>query len=238
MAKDSRFWALIPAAGRGLRTGASLPKQYLPLCGRAVIEHSLSLFAGHPQIAGIVVVLSADDAHWAQLKLPSSTQIHTTVGGAERPDSVLAGLDKLKTIARDTDWVLVHDAARACLSRHLLDELISGLRNDPVGGLLAIPATDTIKQAKEGCVQATLDRDILWQAQTPQMFRLGELQHALANALKAGRKVTDEASAMEQAGHAPRLIQGSVDNLKITRADDLALAEMILQRRANEESRA
>lgn len=229
--KDSQVWALIPAAGRGLRTGASLPKQYLPLCERSVLEHSLALFMNHARVAGIVVVLASEDAHWHALKASSSPRIHTVVGGAERPDSVLAGLIKLKTLASDTDWVLVHDAARACLSRQLLDALLVQLEQDPVGGLLAIPASDTIKQGQDGRVTATLDRDTLWQAQTPQMFRLGMLHAALSEALQAGLKVTDEASAMEQAGHAPRLVQGSADNLKITRAEDMALAEMILRRR-------
>jgi 2-C-methyl-D-erythritol 4-phosphate cytidylyltransferase len=226
-----QVWALIPAAGRGLRTGASLPKQYLRLCEHTVLEQSLALFMNHARVAGIVVVLAKEDAQWQALKVSSSARIHAVVGGAERQDSVLAGLTALKTLAKDTDWVLVHDAARACLSRQLLDTLLGQLEQDPVGGLLAIPASDTIKQAQHGRVTATLERDSLWQAQTPQMFRLGMLYAALTDALQAGRRVTDEASAMEQAGHAPRLVLGSADNLKITRAEDLALAEMILRRR-------
>lgn len=231
MASGSQVWVLIPAAGRGMRVGATLPKQYLPLCGRAVIEHSLALFVNHARVAGIVVTLAADDRHWPELKSASSPRIHAVQGGAERPDSVLAGLAMLQRLADEQDWVLVHDAARPCLSRSLLDRLLAELAGDPVGGLLAIPATDTIKQAQDGRVEATLDRDRLWQAQTPQMFRIGPLYSALEQALKNGLKVTDEASAMEFAGYAPRLVQGSTDNLKITRAEDLAMAEMVLGRK-------
>ncbi|MGH8454841.1 MAG: 2-C-methyl-D-erythritol 4-phosphate cytidylyltransferase [Nevskiales bacterium] len=227
----SQFWALVPAAGMGIRVGAELPKQYLQLAGRAVIEHSLSLFINHAGVAGVVVVLAPDDKHWPALKLSRSPRVHAVTGGAARSESVLAGLEHLKSLASENDWVLVHDAARPCLSRAMLDGLMSVLKRDPVGGLLALPASDTIKQAEGGRVAATLDRRSLWQAQTPQMFHLGALHAALAQALHAGLPVTDEAYAMEQAGHVPRLIEGSADNLKITRPEDLALAEFILQRR-------
>jgi 2-C-methyl-D-erythritol 4-phosphate cytidylyltransferase len=231
VAYRSQFWALIPAAGMGLRVGADIPKQYLQLAGRCVIEHGLSLFINHTRIAGVVVVLAPDDRHWSGLTLSRSPRVHTVMGGAERPESVLAGLERLKSLASDDDWVLVHDAARPCLSRAMLDGLISELERDPVGGLLALPACDTIKQADGERVTATLDRRMLWQAQTPQMFRLGSLHAALTEALRAGLMATDESYAMEQAGHAPRLIEGSVDNLKITRPEDIALAEFILRRR-------
>jgi 2-C-methyl-D-erythritol 4-phosphate cytidylyltransferase len=228
---SSEFWALIPAAGRGVRIGASLPKQYLPLAGRCVLEHSLDLFINHARIAGVVVVLAPGDVHWPRIKLSASPRVHVVSGGAERADSVLAGLQRLKSLAQDRDWVLVHDAARPCLDRAMLDALMTQLELDPVGGLLAIPVHDTIKQAQDKRVARTLDRSVLWQAQTPQMFHLGPLHVALGTALQAGRPVTDEASAMEQAGHAPRLVEGSADNLKITRPEDIERAEFILQRR-------
>lgn len=231
MAVRSQFWALIPAAGRGLRVGAELPKQYLTLAGRSVLEHSLSLFINHAGIAGVVVALAADDARWPMLGAARSPRVHAVTGGAERAHSVLAGLQRLKSLAREDDWVLVHDAARPCLSRAMLDAMMSALERDPVGGLLALPARDTVKQAEGDRVTATLDRSRLWLAQTPQMFRLGPLQAALSEALRLDRAVTDEASAMEQAGHLPRLIEGSADNLKVTQAEDLALAEFILRRR-------
>jgi 2-C-methyl-D-erythritol 4-phosphate cytidylyltransferase len=237
MASGSRFWALIPAAGRGVRVGADIPKQYLTLAGRTVLEHSLSLFINHARIAGVVVVLAANDARWPVLKGARSPRVHAVTGGEERADSVLAGLQHLKTLAREEDWVLVHDAARPCLNRPMLDTLMAALKNDPVGGLLALPACDTIKQAQGNRVAATLDRRLLWQAQTPQMFRIGPLHAALSKALAEGAAITDEASAMERAGHAPRLVEGNADNLKITRVEDLALAESILRRRAGSSRR-
>jgi 2-C-methyl-D-erythritol 4-phosphate cytidylyltransferase len=185
----------------------------------------------HARIAGVVVALAPDDRSWATVQVAGSPRIHCVTGGVERPASVLAGLDHLSKLAAADDWVLVHDAARPCLTRALLDALINSLEHDEVGGLLAVPAQDTIKQAQDGRVSATLDRSLLWQAQTPQMFRLGMLHAALQSAVAAGRSVTDEAQAMEFAGHQPRLVPGSPENLKITRQEELAFAEFILQRR-------
>jgi 2-C-methyl-D-erythritol 4-phosphate cytidylyltransferase len=233
MARGSRFWALIPAAGRGERMGGAVPKQYLTLAGRCVLERSLSLFINHARIAGVMVVLAQDDERWPLLKAAHSPRVRTVVGGPARADSVLAGLRQLQTQAAADDWVLVHDAARPCLTRAILDRLLAALENDPTGGLLALPARDTIKQAMDGRVTKTLDRSQLWQAQTPQMFRLGPLTQALADALNQGVEITDEAAAMEYAGHAPLLVEGSADNLKITRVEDLALAESILRRLPN-----
>lgn len=239
MAATVRFWALIPAAGSGRRMVAEksvqpkpgVPKQYLMLAGRRVIEHSLSLFSNHARIAGVVVALAPNDRTWSNLPIAASPRVHSVKGGAERAQSVLAGLTQLLSLGAAEDWVLVHDAARPCLTRVMLDKLMRTLEKDPVGGLLALPAQDTIKRAESSRVVATLDRSLLWQAQTPQMFRLGELHAALDTALQAGQGVTDEASAMEQAGYQPALVEGSIENIKVTTPADLAFAEFILQRR-------
>jgi 2-C-methyl-D-erythritol 4-phosphate cytidylyltransferase len=232
MTSPFKFWALIPAAGRGTRMGAERPKQYLSLAGRPVLEHVLGLFINHARVAGVVVALAENDRHWPLIKAARSPRVHAVTGGAERPHSVLAGLTRLSGLADEQDWVLVHDAARPCLERSLLDRLMAELEQDPVGGLLALPARDTVKQVEDGRVTTTLDRRRLWHAQTPQMFRVGALRTALAGAIDAGHAVTDESMAMELAGHAPRLVEGSADNLKITRREDLVLAEFILRRRA------
>ncbi|HLA29504.1 MAG TPA: 2-C-methyl-D-erythritol 4-phosphate cytidylyltransferase [Pseudomonas sp.] len=217
------FWALIPAAGVGSRMAADRPKQYLELAGKTIIEHSLACFLDHPQLLGVVVSLAADDPYWPNLACARDPRIQRAEGGRERADSVLGGLLRLSELgAQERDWVLVHDAARPNLARSDLDLLLAELADDPVGGLLAVPARDTLKRAgTDGRVLATVDRAPIWQAYTPQMFRLAELQRALADALLAGVAITDEASAMEWAGQAPRLIEGRADNLKVTRPEDL-----------------
>jgi 2-C-methyl-D-erythritol 4-phosphate cytidylyltransferase len=217
------FWALIPAAGVGSRMAADRPKQYLELAGKTIIEHSLACFLDHPQLLGVVVSLAADDPYWPNLACAADPRIQRAEGGRERADSVLGGLLRLSELgAQARDWVLVHDAARPNLARSDLDLLLAELADDPVGGLLAVPARDTLKRAgADGRVLATVDRAPIWQAYTPQMFRLAELQRALADALLAGVAITDEASAMEWAGQAPRLIEGRGDNLKVTRPEDL-----------------
>lgn len=217
------FWALIPAAGIGSRMAADRPKQYLEVAGKTIIEHSLACFLDHPQLLGVVVSLALDDPYWPHLACAAEPRLQRAEGGRERADSVLNGLLRLSELgARDDDWVLVHDAARPNLARSDLDLLLTELAADPVGGLLAVPARDTLKRAgPDGRVRETVDRATIWQAYTPQMFRLGELQRALADALLAGVAITDEASAMEWAGHAPRLIEGRGDNLKVTRPEDL-----------------
>ena len=227
------FWALIPAAGIGSRMRADRPKQYLQLADKTIIEHTLACFLGHPQLRGVVVSLAADDPYWPSLACATDSRIQRADGGAERADSVLNGLLRLSELgAQDQDWVLVHDAARPNLARADLDILLAELAADPVGGLLAVPARDTLKRASaDGRVQATVDRATIWQAFTPQMFHLGELQRALADALIAGVAITDEASAMEWAGLAPRLIEGRADNLKVTRPEDLESLSLLWQGR-------
>jgi 2-C-methyl-D-erythritol 4-phosphate cytidylyltransferase len=202
---------------------ADRPKQYLPLAGKSIIEHTLACFLEHPQLRAVVVSLAADDPYWPSLSCARDPRIQRADGGAERADSVLSGLLRLSELgAQAQDWVLVHDAARPNLARSDLNLLLGELAHDPVGGLLAVPARDTLKRAgADGRVQSTVDRSTIWQAFTPQMFRLGELQRALADALLAGVAITDEASAMEWAGQSPRLIEGRSDNLKVTRPEDL-----------------
>lgn len=218
-----RFWLVIPAAGVGARMQADRPKQYLQLAGRCIIEHSLACFLEHPGLRGAVVCLAPNDPYWPTLACSHDVRIQRVDGGAERADSVLQGLLQLTQMgANEDDWVLVHDAARPNLSRFDLDLLLTELAADAVGGLLAVPVRDTLKRAgADGRVAATIDRSHVWQAYTPQMFRLAALQHALADALVANVAITDEASALEWAGQAPRLIEGRADNLKITRPEDL-----------------
>ncbi len=217
------FWVVIPAAGIGSRMRADRPKQYLQLAGRTILEHTLDCFLDHPRLKGLVLSLAADDPFWPALPCATDPRIQRVEGGAERADSVLAGLLRLVELgAQEGDWVLVHDAARPNLARSDLDRLLAELADDPVGGLLAVPARDTLKRiGADGRVAETVDRSLSWQAYTPQMFRFAALHRALADALVAGVAVTDEASALEWAGQAPKLVEGRADNLKITRPEDL-----------------
>lgn len=230
---ESRFWVVVPAAGSARRMGAAVPKQYLPLAGRTVIEWSLAPFLAHARTAGIVVALAGQDRRWPQTELARHSKIVTTQGGAERMDSVLAGLNILHDKAAPDDWVLVHDAARPCLSAADLESLLNELRDDGVGGLLAAPVVDTLKRADDGGrVAQTVAREKLWRALTPQMFRRDILQRALEGALARGVAVTDEAQAVEALGLQPKLVAGDADNIKITLPEDLLRAERILKSRS------
>lgn len=217
------FWAVIPAAGIGSRMRADRPKQYLDLAGRSILERTLDCFLGHPRLKGLVVCLAADDPWWPNLPSASNELIQRAEGGRERADSVLNGLLRLTELGgASDDWVLVHDAARPNLARTDLDRLLNELADDAVGGLLGVPARDTLKRVGvDGRVQETIDRSVVWLAYTPQMFRLGALHRALADALVADAAITDEASAMEWAGYAPRMVEGRVDNIKVTTPEDL-----------------
>jgi len=225
------LWALVAAAGRGSRMGAAVPKQYLPLAGRSVLEHTLLRLASHPRIAGLMVVLDADDPCWPTLNPVLPVPLHTAVGGAERYASVDNGLRALQPFTDARDWVLVHDAARPCLRHEDIDRLLARLDDHPVGGLLAAPVADTMKRSDaNGEVIETVDRARLWRALTPQMFRIGALRAAIQAALSAGHPITDEASAIELSGARPQLVEGHPDNIKITHPADLALAELYLHR--------
>lgn len=225
------YWLIMPAAGVGRRFGADRPKQYAPLCGRAVIEWALAPFLTDGRCVGVVVALAEDDPHWPTIGWPAAApKIIRAAGGQERSHSVRNGLFALADRVSGDDWVLVHDAARPCLPRQDLDRLLRELASHPVGGLLATPAADTLKRADgSGHVQQTVDRAGLWRALTPQMFRYGRLCEALDRAHAAGRTPTDEAQAIEWLGDAPRLIEGAAANLKITSAADLAIAAALLK---------
>lgn len=230
MTSDTRRWAVVPAAGQGSRFGQ--PKQYVPLLGRPVLSWTLGALLAEPSIAGIVVVLASADAKWSTVPESADPRVRTCLGGDRRENSVLRGLEALSGEASATDWVLVHDAARPCLRHDDLQALFATLADDAVGGLLAVPVADTLKRADEvKRVDGTLPREAIWRALTPQMFRLGVLQRALALCLERGRAVTDEANAIESLGLRPMLVRGHADNVKITHPEDAALAEAILQGR-------
>jgi len=224
----SRYWAVVPAAGAGRRFGGEIPKQYLQIAGQTVMQHTLNRLCQALPLSACIVPVSSNDQAAARLDYTHTDLIHFVQGGAERMDSVLAGLLSLTDVADAADWVLVHDVARPCVAPSSLQKLISELADDAVGGILAVPVRDTLKRGESGQVQATVSRDGLWQGQTPQMFRYGLLLDALQSSVQAGRVVTDEASAMEQAGHVVRLVEGRSDNIKVTYADDLSLAAAIL----------
>ncbi|MDR3213530.1 MAG: 2-C-methyl-D-erythritol 4-phosphate cytidylyltransferase [Azoarcus sp.] len=229
----TRHFALVPAAGSGTRIGGALPKQYLPLLGKPLIHHALAALCATPGIERVFVVLSVDDAEWARQDWrnlgPKLTPLFC--GGPTRADSVLSGLRAIAGEVTATDWILVHDAARPCLARWHVEKLMRELAHDDVGGLLAMPVADTLKRADEHArVAATVARDSLWRAQTPQMFRYVMLRRALESA----HHVTDEASAIEAAGLRPKLVEGDASNLKVTWPFDLHLADWILRHRGQE----
>jgi 2-C-methyl-D-erythritol 4-phosphate cytidylyltransferase len=231
-----RYYVVIPAAGSGRRFASSVPKQYASLGASTVIEMALAPFEADKDCAGIVVAVSPDDTHWPGIAARRSRSIATATGGEQRAHSVRNALRALATQARDDDWVMVHDAARPCLTAGDLESLKRELASHPVGGLLAVPLADTLKRALEPGsqvthVDGTLDREGLWRAATPQVFRLGVLLRALESALDQGRLPTDEAQAVEWAGQRPRLIAGRADNIKVTSSEDLALAAAILATR-------
>lgn len=222
-----RLYALVPCAGVGERAGADGPKQYATLAGSSLVSHTLRALAQVARLQQTLVVLSPHDTAF-ESHAPDFNGWVARVGGASRAESVANGLaELLRRGAQPHDWVLVHDAARCLLRAVWVDDLIDACLNDEVGGLLALPLADTMKQESAGRVAATVDRAHKWQAQTPQMFRLGELQQALASA----GAVTDEASAIEATGRAPRLVPGSFENFKVTYPSDFALAERLLRTR-------
>lgn len=237
MSRAPRRWAIVPAAGRGDRFGAALPKQYVRLLGRPMLSWTLNALLSERSLAGIVVALAPNDRRWARLPESREPRVRTCVGGARREASVAAGLDALVDVADEADWILVHDAARPCITGEDLRRLLTALAHDPVGGLLATPVSDTLKRADDnGCVVGTVDREGLWRAGTPQMFRFGVLRRGLAFCRDRKRVVTDEASAVEALGLRPRLVTGRSDNLKVTTAADAELAAVILAARTRKSS--
>lgn len=233
MNEPGNRWVVIPAAGVGRRMGSAIPKQYLPLNGRPVIEHTIERLLLHPGVDGLYVVLGEQDQWWDGTEYAGHPDLVRVVGGAERCDSVLNALRSLLARAARSDWVLVHDAARPCVPSADITRLIETAEALDLGCVLGMPVRDTMKRAdSDGRVQETVEREGLWHAFTPQMFRLGPLHDALAAAIDARVMVTDEASAMEWAGHRVVMVEGGAANIKITRPDDLALAAFYL---ANEE---
>ena len=222
------FHVIIPAAGSGNRMQNSLPKQYLPLAGKPMISHTIKVFFEHARISSIHLALSPEDDFWRSLIIEptSKLKLHYT-GGETRAQTVLNTLQVIDI--DDDDWILVHDAARPGLTSQLLDNLLNTLENDAVGGLLALPLADTLKQSDtKNLVKKTIARDSLWQAQTPQMFRAATLKKALQNFDGAP---TDEAEAIEALGLQPKLVQGEIANLKVTYPQDLALLEALFKQR-------
>jgi len=226
---EPNFWVVIPAAGIGKRMEAAIPKQYLTLSDRPVIDHTIDRVLRHASIKGVYVALGEDDPWWSGTEFADHPDVITVKGGAERCHSVLNALIQLEQHVQPDDWVLVHDAARPCLRAIDIDRLIDSAASHEEGCLLGVPVRDTMKRTgPDAEVIDTVDRENLWHAYTPQMFRFDRLLAAMQGAIDADYLVTDEASAIEWAGDRPLMIEGHPDNIKITRPEDLALAEYYL----------
>ncbi|MFI8415237.1 2-C-methyl-D-erythritol 4-phosphate cytidylyltransferase [Serratia sp. NPDC078593] len=222
----SQVVAVLPAAGIGSRMQTDCPKQYLTINNQTILEHAIHALLRDPRIQQVIVVIGSEDVHFATLPIAADPRVRVTVGGKQRADSVMAGLQ----LAGDAQWVLVHDAARPCLHADDLARLLAITSHSKVGGILAAPVRDTMKRAETGgnAVSHTVDRQDLWHALTPQLFPLALLKHCLQRALDEGTNVTDEASALEHCGYHPLLVAGRADNIKVTRPEDLRLAAFYL----------
>lgn len=231
---------IIPAAGVGKRMQASYPKQYLTIDHKTILEHTVERLLMHPSVVKIVIALSAGDDYFSTTGLEQHPKVVTVIGGKERVDSVLAGLNALNE--QQFPWVLVHDAARPCVTLNDINKLVERCLTSGIGGILASPVSDTIKQvnvesssqtskyeAIENTINKTVDRSLLWCAYTPQMYPTAQLVDAINQGLQQGWVITDESSAIEQAGHPSQLVAGQRNNIKITQPDDLLLAEFILE---------
>jgi len=228
MTESTKFWAVVPAAGVGKRMQADKPKQYLPLNDKTVLEQTLLRLIEADVFSAIAVAISVEDPYWPNLKLSKHKKIITATGGCERADSVLSALKSLGNQASDDDWVLVHDAARPCITATDIHFLIDELRDDEVGGILALSSHDTLKNVNTDRITETINRSKVWRALTPQMFRYGMLKQALEKA-EGNPDITDEASALEIQGLQPKIVEGRPDNIKITRPEDLALAQFYME---------
>ena len=230
------IWAIVPAAGIGKRMQSDMPKQYLPLNDRPVIEYTVNALLANENIKGLVIALQADDAYWPEINITSQKPLLRTTGGKERADSVLNAINELfnyENFNASSDWVMVHDAVRPCVRQQDIDKLVDEVGADSNGGLLALPVRDTMKRQRadvsSASVETTVERENLWHALTPQYFSAQSLKNALTQAQRDNLTITDESSAMELAGFSPKLVAGHEDNIKITRPDDLRLASLYLQ---------
>lgn len=226
--RSTAIWVVVPAAGVGSRFGGEIPKQYLKIHNRTVVEHTLeALFQVQPE--AVIVALNPEDQNWQSLDIFDHPLVNVVEGGAERANSVLAGLEFLASRAGKNDWVLVHDVARPCVLWQDIEQLIATLESDRVGGLLASPVSDTLKRVLDDRrVDHSEDRTQFWSALTPQMFRFQLLLDALRAQVDSGVAPTDEAGAIEAFGEHPLVVEGQRDNIKITRPEDLVLAEAII----------
>lgn len=224
-------WAIVPAAGTGSRVvGSPVAKQYLRIEGKTILEHALAPLMANEHILGVVVALHKDDQNFAELTIDcKNKELWTVIGGDTRMQSVSNALAHLQNYADKSDFILVHDAARPCLTSNDLQKLINTCSEDAVGGILATPLRDTIKQVSDHTIVTTIDRDQHWRALTPQMFRFGLLSEAMQDATQKNVAITDEASAIEVFGFRPRVIEGDARNIKVTTTDDILIAQMFLQ---------
>ncbi|MCQ8129304.1 2-C-methyl-D-erythritol 4-phosphate cytidylyltransferase [Methylomonas rivi] len=229
--KSTQCWAVVPAAGVGTRMQADRPKQYLPLAGKTVIEHTLTRLLQSGAFQAVAVAISLEDPYWPELDISKHPNVITAPGGKERADSVLSALKALQGKADENDWVLVHDAARPCLTAEDIHRQIDTLKDDAVGGILALSSHDTLKHVDGNSITATVDRKHIWRALTPQMFKYGMLRDALQQT-EGNPAITDEASALELLGFQPKIVEGRPDNIKITRPEDLALAQFYMEQQA------
>lgn len=232
------FWVVIPAAGASRRMESSLPKQYLSVMGKTILEHVVTRFLSLSVVVGVVVVVSPEDTIWQTMALSSHPKVKTVMGGKERAHSVLNGLSALHDSLSENDWVLVHDAARPCIKPSDILYLIERLKEHPVGGLLGLPQQETLKEVRSiyehasggllANIHKTVDRSLVWIAQTPQMFRFGLLKDALISAVESGKNVTDEAQAIELKALSAMMVVGSAENIKLTYPDQLKMIRFIL----------
>lgn len=229
-ADSEMFWCVIPAAGAGSRAGGRVPKQYRPLLGKPMLLRTMERVASHPRIAGLVVALASEDPYWPGLVMCAGKPVRTCSGGAERADSVRSGLECLELAIDPRSWILVHDAARPCVTHDELTALLDAGTSHPVGAILGVPVRDTLKRSSDNrTIDATIPRENIWRAYTPQVFRLGELLGAMRAAGAKLSAAPDEASLFELGGKKPLLVEGSEENLKVTSSGDFDRAERILR---------